>query len=583
MIIEHNLIFKNLTDILSTAINASFPEIKLNRAEIYSNIGSTPNIEVGHFSFPCFFLAKLLKISPVNIAKKLILEISSLLDQEKVTLEGPYLNFKIHSQSYGEDLLASILNNDFFTRILSKDSFKTMIEYSQPNTHKEMHIGHMRNLSLGNALVQIKKYCNQEVISATYPGDSGTHVAKCLWYLKYHNKEEFPKENRGEWLGKIYCLANSKFKDEDEAGRDKNRQQLTDILSELYNQEGEFFNLWKETREWSIDLMKKSYKWASVNFDRWFFESEVDAASIKLGLDYYKKGLFIKDKGAICIDLNSENLGFCILIKSDGTGLYSIKDIALASLKFREFKIEKNFYIVDSRQSHHFKQIFKILDKIDKENSKNCYHIPYEMVELPNGPMSSRAGNIIPLTDLILKMENTIIENYLEKYRGDWPDEEISKTSTIIANAAIKYGMVKMDNNRKIIFNMNEWLKLDGETGPYLQYIYARINSLLKKLEYSAAEEVNFSLLIESQEVSLMQKLSLFNDIILKSHEQNKTNLITTYLYELGKLFNQFYASFSIAKSEKGLKKSRLMLAHATSKTIKEGLSLLGISCPERM
>lgn len=584
MTLEHNLILKHITDLLMGAIAKAFPEAQVDRAAIYAGIGETPNIKMGHFAFACFPLAKALKQAPVQIANTLKENMEESEALTEVLLQGPYINFKLSAKGFGEYLVSEVVSGAFFKRDLTNHRPKTMIEYSQPNTHKVMHVGHMRNLCLGNALVRIKQYCDQEVIPVTYPGDSGTHVAKCLWYLKFHNKDEMPTENKGEWLGRIYSTANQKL--EDELGSDKedeNRAQLTEILRQLHAEEGEYFDLWKETREWSLDLMKSSYDWADVKFDRWFFESEMDRPSLEICKKYYEEGIFVKDDGAIGMDLKDDKLGFCILIKSDGSGLYSTKDVALAVQKFEEFGVENNIYIVDSRQAFHFKQVFKTLEKIGFEQAKDCYHLPYEMVELTDGAMSSRKGNIVALSDLVNNMEEAITKNYLEKYRGDWSDEEIASTAHKIANGAIKYGMVRMDNNRKIVFDMNEWLKLDGETGPYLQYVYARINSLLEKQGYDADVAVDYSHLTTDSELALMLKMSFFNDIALKAHEQNKTNLVTTYLFELGKLFNSFYAECPIGKADQEVKVARLALSKACADIISQGLGLLGIQAPNRM
>ncbi len=584
MTLEHNLILKHITDLLETAITSAFPDTTLDRTAIYAGISETPNIKMGHFAFPCFPLAKALKKAPVQIATIIKENMPESESITEVLLQGPYVNFKLSPKGFGKNLISDVLSGTFFERELTSHKPKTMIEYSQPNTHKEMHVGHMRNLCLGNALVNIKKYCKQDVVPVTYPGDSGTHVAKCLWYLKFHNKDKMPTEAKGEWLGRIYSTANLKL--EDELGTDNedtNRAQLTEILRQLHSEEGEFFELWKETRQWSLDLMQKTYDWADVKFDRWFFESEMDQPSIDICNKYYEKGLFVKDDGAIGMDLKEDKLGFCILIKSDGTGLYATKDVALAIQKFEEFGVENNIYIVDSRQAFHFKQVFKVLDKIGFEQAKDCFHLPYEMVELPGGAMSSRKGNVVALSELVNSMESTIVENYLEKYRGDWSDDEIKSTAHMIANGAIKYGMVRMDNNRKIVFDMKEWLKLDGETGPYLQYVYARINSLLNKQGYNADSAVDYTNLSSDTELALMLKMSFFNDIALKAHEQNKTNIITSYLFELGKLFNSFYAECPIGKAENDVKEARLALAKSCSQIISKGLELIGVQVPSRM
>lgn len=586
MAILHNPLLNLVSEKIFNALEELYPEHGLTQQKVYDLISIPPNLKMGQFAFPCFPLAKALKKGPPQISGEIAAKIETSSFIEAVNPTGPYLNFKLSNEAFGALVVKDILSGEFFKKDLTDERPKTMIEYSQPNTHKELHVGHMRNLCLGNALVRIKRYCNQEVIASTYPGDSGTHVAKCLWYLKKHVKqEEIPSENKGAWLGKIYSTANLLL--EDEKGTDKedqNRAELTAILKELEAESGEYFDLWQETKKWSLELMNQAYSWADVDFDRWFFESEVDRPSLKTANRLYEEGLLTKDDGAIGMDLSDDKLGFCILIKTDGNGLYSTKDVELAIKKFTEFGIKKNIYIVDDRQSFHFKQVFKVLEKIGFEEAKDCYHLPYDVVELPDGAMSSRQGNIVPLMELISKMESTIKENYLESYRGDWPDEEIESTAKIIANGAIKYGMIRVDNNRKIVFDMQEWLKLDGDTGPYLQYVYARVNSLVKKIDLEIPEEISWNKLSKDQEVALLLKLQSFNDIALKCHEQNKTIHLTSYLFELGKLYNSFYAECPINKEEDlQLKIARLALSKAVASTIEMGLSILGIQSPRRM
>lgn len=584
----HNKIYQEISNLIADAIAQAYPDVKLSPEEIISQLGAAPNLKMGHFAFPCFPLAKVAKMGPPQIANNLLEKIQKPEWIADVITQGPYLNFFLTSKAYGELVVEAALSGDFFNRVISKDVRKTMIEYSQPNTHKELHVGHMRNLCLGNAIVRMSKYAGVEVIPSTYPGDVGTHVAKCLWYYKYHNKEQAPAEHKGAWLGRLYSSANNLL--EDQKGTDKeeeNRAILTAILKELEEKNGEYYELWKETREWSIALMKEAYEWADVEFDRWFWESEVDSPSLELAKEYHQKGFFKEDDGAVGIDLSDHKLGFCILIKRDGTGLYATKDILLAKKKFEEFNIKRNIYVVDNRQAHHFKQVFKILDLMGFEESKDCFHLQYDVVELPDGAMSSRSGNIVPLMDLIAQMEETIKTNYLNRYLEDpdsgWTIEEVDRTATMVANGAIKYGMIRVDNNRKIVFDMNEWLKLDGETGPYLQYVHARICSLAEKLNYSEGS-VDWNQLVATQETALLQKLSLFNSVVESGVDQLKTIHLCSYLYELGKLFNSFYAECPIGKADsEELKKSRLALAVATGKVMNKGLEILGIPAPTKM
>jgi arginyl-tRNA synthetase len=461
-------------------------DITVEASAVYKTLVEPPNLELAHLAFGCFIVSKELKKSPAVVSTELSQSITSnfnLADYgiQSVVAAGPYLNFKVTPEFLFINVVSDILDHSYFKRELLESSLaqKTMIEYSQPNTHKELHVGHMRNLCLGDSLIRLMRraYGQENIISTTFPGDVGTHVAKCLWYIKNHIsdfefKERSQSEDRGEWLGKMYSAGNLKLEDEAAIPEqfERNKKQLTDILKQLENQEGEFFDLWKETRQWSVDLMNKVYQWAGVEFDRWYWESEVDAASVETVKKYYIEGKLQKSEGAIGLDFSESNLGFCLLLKSDGTGLYATKDLELARRKFEEFKIQKSVYVVDQRQALHFKQVFKTLEHLGFEQAKDCFHLQYNFVELPDGAMSSRKGNIVPLMHLVSSMQDHVKNEYLSRYEKEWSQAEVELVADTVAKGAIKYGMLKQDTNKKIVFDMAEWLKLDGESGPFIQY-----------------------------------------------------------------------------------------------------------------
>lgn len=553
--------------------------------EIYNNFSTPPSLELAHFSFPCFRFSKVLKLAPPKIAEQWIscVEKNELI--EHIEAQGPYINFKLNSSLLAKEVLPSILSGESFHQQLFQSTQKTMIEFSQPNTHKELHVGHMRNLCLGDALVKLYRYCGVETLAVTYPGDHGTHIAKCLWYLKKHNLEPIPDKHRGAWLGKMYSKASIKLEDErGSENEEQNRKELTSILQELHSQQGPYYDLWVETKQWSVDLMKEVYQWANVKFDQWYWESEVDHDSLQLVRDYQEKGLFVEDQGAVGIDLDEYKLGFCILIKSDGNGLYATKDLELARKRFQDQDLKEIIYVVDKRQSHHFKQVFKILELMNFNQAKNCTHLAYDFVELASGAISSRSGNLIPLQDLIDQMEQKIKSEHLQKYESIWSHEELNQCATQIAQGAIKYGMLSMDSNKKIVFIMDEWLKLDGESGPYIQYVFARIQSILNKTELQFFNINSFELLKEPKEAELMLMLNQFNDTVSQAFEQKKVSVLCQYLYELSKAFNSYYAQTSILKNEDTkLISQRLCLISSIAMTLKQGLALIGVSAPERM
>jgi arginyl-tRNA synthetase len=566
--------------------------VEVEPQEIYKALVDAPNVDMGHLAFGCFIFAKTLKKSPAIVAGELKALLGPIEGTSSIEAAGPYLNIKFDAKALATHTVKGVLNGEMFKKPLVADAPKTMIEYSQPNTHKELHVGHMRNLCLGDALIRLlrRSYGPDKIISSTFPGDVGTHVAKCLWFIKNYvgldvlaQKRNDPL--RGEWLGQMYSSANLKLEDEEKipALYEKNKAQLTEILKQLESGLGEYYELWKETREWSIELMNKVYSWAGVEFDRWYWESEVDADSVKTVKRYLAEGKLQESQGAIGLDFSADNLGFCMLLKTDGTGLYATKDIELARRKFEEFKIQKSIYVVDMRQALHFKQVFKTLEVLGFEQSKDCFHLQYNFVELPDGAMSSRKGNIVPLILLVDQMKAHVKSEYLSRYTGEWSAEEVELVADNVAKGAIKYGMLRQDTNKKIVFDMNEWLKLDGESGPFIQYSYARINSLLKKFKL-AEDDFNAELLAHASEIKLMQHLMNFNSVVLASAEAYKPASLCTYLYDTAKKFNAFYHDCPIGTADsEELRQARLALAAATGQILKNGLSLLGIPVPERM
>lgn len=594
----HEKVRVNISKLITDTFKLS--DITVDQADIYKTLVEPPNLDLAHLSFGCFIVSKNLKKSPALISSELALLINEKFNLSNIGILsvvalGPYLNFKLTSEYLYENVITDILNLNYFKRELTnvKSNQKNMIEYSQPNTHKELHVGHMRNLCLGDSLIKLmrRSYGADNVISSTFPGDVGTHVAKCLWYIKNHIsdsdfKNKYLAIDRGEWLGQMYSAGNLKLEDEENNPElfEKNKTQLTYILKQLESKSGEYFDLWVETRQWSIDLMNRVYEWADVKFDRWYWESEVDSKSVETIKKYFNEGKLQKSEGAIGLDFSNDNLGFCLLLKSDGTGLYATKDIELARRKFEEFKINKSIYVVDQRQALHFKQVFKALEILGFEQAKNCFHLQYNFVELPDGAMSSRKGNIVPLMHLVNSMQQQVKTEYLSRYENEWSVDEINQVADVVSKGAIKYGMLKQDTNKKIVFDIKEWLKLDGESGPFIQYSYARINSLVKKFSYDEKNKSDGKLLNHAAEIQLMQHLMNFNSQILICADAYKPASMCSYLYDTAKKFNIFYHECSIGHAETPeLKQARLSLAVSTGLVLKEGLLLLGIPVPERM
>ncbi len=585
--LQHDQIRLGLAQWIAPALQA-LGAAEASPEKLYPTFAPTPDPAHGHLALPLFPWAKALKANPAQLAGQLAATLKTIPGPAwaaEARAAGPYVNVFFAPGPLAQAVVPGLLDGSTFKAPLSEAMPKTMIEFSQPNTHKEMHVGHMRNLCLGDALVRLHRRCGYHIVSSTFPGDVGTHVAKCLWFYKNHNTETPPATRKGAWLGTLYSKGHNKLEDERGTPKEEeNRKALTAILAQLEKKEGEYYDLWKETRQWSIDLMNEVYAWAGVSFDAWYWESEVDSASVKLVREWQAKGLFKEDQGAVGVDLEPWKLGFCMLLKSDGNGLYATKDIELARRKFQERGIEKSVYVVDLRQAHHFKQVFKVLELMGFPHAKDCFHLQYDFVELPDGAMSSRKGNIVPLQSLVERMEEAVKRDYLERYRGQWSDAEIEETARVVAQGAIKYGMTRIDPSKKIVFDMAEWLKLDGESGPYLQYAHARIQSMVKKVQEGGDPGApDWSSLGAPQETELLRLLPQFNAHVVQACEQYRPSVLTAYLYDLAKAYNAFYAECPVASAPSGQKAARLALSRAVAAVLAQGLGLLGITPPMKM
>lgn len=581
----HEEVKKALAAVLQQGLQALGAEESLET--IYGLLAPSPNIDMGQLAFPMFIFAKSLRSAPPKLAEALVEALPQTDWIVSAVATGPYVNFVLSSQFWADHVLNPILDGSYFSRKLITEAPKTMIEYSQPNTHKELHVGHMRNLALGDALIRMLRYAGYDIVSATFPGDVGTHVAKCLWYMKNVNQEPVPAKDKGAWLGTMYVKGNLTLKEiEGTAAEAEAKAIMTEILKQLEAQSGEYYDLWKETREWSIEQMKFAYKWADVEFDAWYWESDVDAESVAYARELFAEGKLIESKGAIGMDLEDVNLGFALMIKGDGTGLYLTKDVSLAKRKFEENGIENSIYIVDQRQKRHFQQVFEVLKRLGFEQAKNCYHLEYDYVEGKDGMFESRKGNAVPLMDLIRQMEKMVATKYLNSQvaEGKMEAAEAEEVAEIVSKGAIKYGMIRIDPAKKITFDMDEWTNLQGDSGPYQQYTYARIQSLLAKQGYDENAERDFSLLDDAREIELLVKAGQFNDVLLAGAKQYRPNMVSAYLYDLAKLYNNMNNSIIIRDiTDEKAKQSKMAIHQMVATIIKEGLAVLGIPVPDRM
>lgn len=573
-------------------IEAQLPA-EISVLDFFKTLEQPPEKTLGDYALPCFRFAKAIKKNPNEVASllKQYLEEQNNPWVESIVLKGAFLNIFTNQKEVAKSLVPTLVNGSAFKLLKSNpehNKTKVMIEFSQPNTHKEFHVGHGRNVCLGDSICRLFTYNGYQVIGANYIGDEGAHIAKCLWGVDYYTGDDKLESalNKAEWLGQRYVEANSKLKEAlDDATKNQYNKEISEILKSIENKSGLYYETWKTTRQYCLDDFNKIYKWLDVKFDHFFYESEVSEDSQLIVEEYIKKGLFIEDNGAIGFDMSDKKLGFFMARKSDGTTLYITKDLALAKVKFQDFDIDRSIYVVGSEQNFHFKQLFYALEKMGFPQASKCYHLSYGMVVRPDGKMSSRAGNSFTFIQLInLVMEE--INTYLEKYSTEWSKEQKEDTAHKLAVGAIKYGMLQADPNKEIVFDPKEWVSFEGNSGPYLMYSYARTQSILRKAEVEGIKSSldKIELLSHESERDLMRHLYDFNQITINACENYRPSTLANHLFFTCKAYNRFYTEVSVMKAEtEDLRSARLSLLKAFADTLKMGLYLLGITPPEKM
>ena len=583
-----NIFEQTICDLTAKALHLVDESTNWDPSELNALVEQPPNPEMGDYALPCYSFAKSLRRSPKQIAEELEVKLQSFLSPESaitsIRTAGSYINFTVSPAVMAEAVLPDILSGTYFTAPSKISLDKVMIEYSQPNTHKGFHVGHMRNVALGDSLTRIYKYNGYDVVGVNYIGDVGAHIAKCLWYFRNHNTENPPKHFRGEWLGKLYSKAVKMLDDAEGQEKIKFQAEVSHIQQKLEAKDKDLTEEWGMTREWSMHDFYEIYKWLDVNFDYIFYESEVDEEGRKIVIEGEKKGIFERSEGAIGIDLEAEDLGFFMLLKSDGNTLYATKDLALAQRKFEKVGVKRSIYVVGAEQTLHFKQVFATLKRMGYSQVGQCFHLPYALVMLPEGKMSSREGNVILFSQLRKEIIKNIQSVHLAEHSLDWSQQELAETAQKIAVAAIKYGMLNQDSNKQIIFSMKDWLISEGDTGTSLVYAYVRIRSIGRQISREVNKNVDFSLLSHPNEKKLLRQLLDFNRTVLNSGEQYRPSLLARMLYEFSRDFSKAYNTCSVkhAETEK-LQAARLLLFHCVAKTLLQGLHLLGITPPERM
>lgn len=545
-----------------------------------------PKGEYGDLALPLFTLAKKLKKNPKELGDLLVSRIKADKMVADIKLSGSYLNFFADKAFLAKNVILEInKQKGKYGENKEGKKEKILLEFSNANTHKEYHVGHLRNICYGDSLVKILLASNYKAIPVSYINDFGIHVAKTLAnydeYLKHNNEgkniEDLSEEKRGYVLGRMYADAAKKTKE------DENFKKIVgEFMKKIKEREGEEYKLWQKTRIWSIKYFEEIYKKLRVKFKSIFYENEFIDNGLKLVDELLNKGILKRSQGAIIADLEKYNLGILVILRSDGTAMYPVADLALAKGKRKLFKPQKSVYIVDERQALYFKQLFKLLEL--SGHTEKLIHLAYDFVKLPSGMMSSRSGNIITFNDLFSEVQKRAKEE-IKKRHVDWDNKKTEETALKIGLGAIKFEMVKIRRDNIITFDTKRALSFDGFTSAYLQYTYARIQSIFKKYkDYKfKISGHDFKKLVEKEEIELIKKLAKYPETVLKAGKSYDPSGLAKYLFELTKIFNDYYHKTSVLKSEKEARLARLALLAGISQVIKNGLELLGIETINEM
>jgi arginyl-tRNA synthetase len=550
--------------------------VNLKDEELQRLIERPSNSEFGDYAFPCFSLSEKLKMDPSQIAIELREKIGNIVETEfeDIQTKGPYVNFFVNRKSLARQAVWDVITQKkkFGVSTVGKGR-KTMVEFCSPNTNKPLHLGHLRNLALGESLSRILEFNNEKVVRAVLNNDRGIHISKSMLAYKKWGKEKTPEQKKikpDHFVGDFYVKFNKRK-------TKKLETEAQEMLIKWEQKDKNTLFLWKLMNDWALEGFKETYKTFGIKFDTEFFESKLYRRGkdlIELGL---KKKIFEKTKaGEVKIDLSKEGLGEKILLRRDGTSLYIVSDLALAKIKFEKFKLNSSFYVVGQEQEYHFKVLFTILKKLGFKD-KEMRHISYGMINLPSGKMKSREGTVVDADDILEKVR-LMAEKELKK-REKLSKTELKKRSKLIALAAIKYFLLKIDIKKTTLFDPKESLSFDGNTGPYILYSYARASSIMKN---SKEVRKRFEIKeISKGEIELSKKLSIFPEVVINAYLSLNPSLIANYSYQLAQVFNEFYQKCRVLDSEQ--ETFRLALVQSFRQVLKNALWLLGIETLDEM
>jgi arginyl-tRNA synthetase len=590
----------NIEQLLKTAIKEAL--LTLFHVEEEVVLQPTKKDFEGNYTYVVFPLVKSLRKNPAELGNaigRFIKDKNDFINSFNV-VQG-FLNIVLNN-SVWIDTLNSILSNDNFG-VLPANGQSVMVEFSSPNTNKPLHLGHLRNNFLGAAVSNILSAGGFDVAKTCLVNDRGVHICKSMLAYKKYGNEATPESLgiKGDHLaGKYYVEFDKAYKveiaqlmtegkTEDEAKKTAPMMLETQALLQKWEQgDEETMALWRKMNDWVFEGFAETYKKIGVSFDKVYYESN----TYLLGKDVVEEGMkngvfFKKENGSVWIDLKEEGLDEKLVLRADGTSVYITQDLGTTDLKFNDYHNDKSIWVVGNEQDYHFQVLFAIMKKLGRTYADGCYHLSYGMVDLPSGKMKSREGTVVDADELVAEMIETAAETTRERGKiDDFSKEEAENLFQMLALGALKYFLLKVEPKKRMLFNPAESIDFQGNTGPFIQYTHARICSILRKAESQNVpvnKQVGAVELLKP-ELELIFALNEYATTIKKAGDEYSPAIIANYVYELAKIFNQFYAEVSIMnETDNDKQQFRLSLIKVVAETISKAMGLLGIQVPTRM
>ncbi|MBQ8413116.1 MAG: arginine--tRNA ligase [Lachnospiraceae bacterium] len=535
-----------------------------------------PKPEMGDFAFPCFRLAKTMRKAPQMIASDIKEAIGTVDFLDEIQVLGAYINFFVNKETFVKSMVEAAFDDNFGGSDIGNG--KTIcIDYSSPNVAKNFHVGHLRTTIIGNSLYKIYSKLGYEVVRINHLGDWGTQFGKLIVAYKAWGNEDAVKNDGVAELMKLYV----KFHEEAEKNPSLNDEARA-WFSKMENGDEEALKIWQWFKDISLIEYKRTYDLLCIDFDSYNGESFYREKKAAVFDRIQSANLLTESEGAKIVNLESYDMAPFLILKNDGSSIYATRDLAAIFYRKETYNFEKCLYVTGQEQKLHFAQVFKVVELLGNDWAKDqLVHIPYGLVSLEGAKLSTRSGNIIYAEDILLEAISKIRE-IIEEKNPNIPDKD--ETAKKIGVGAVLFNDLYNQRIKDVSFKWEKLLNFDGETGPYVQYTYARCASILRKVEnFSPSTDIDCSLITDAEAIELLKEISRFPKVVLDASEKYEPSVVARFAVDVAQSFNKYYNACRINVEDEALRNSRVTLVHLTKKTIKDALLLLGIQCPEQM